>query len=234
MSAKKLSTLLILASLGLSACSDDDEPMTMMPPDPDPVMISYDVTVTNLTHAHPLSPLAVILHQNDGFWAIGEMASPELEMLAESGDNSQLIAMADAMVSASGTGLIMPGNSETVSITIEDVDDANLTIASMLANTNDGFTGLNGLALGELAIGGSWSGVGFVYDAGTEANTEAMGSIVGPADGGEGFSEIRDDVNYVAMHPGIVSMDDGLSTSVLTQAHRFDNPAMKVVITRTE
>ena len=74
----------------------------------------------------------------------------------------------------------------------------------------------------------------FAYDAGTEANSEAAGTIPGPADSGEGFNEERDDVNYVAMHPGVVSQHDGLSSSVLSSQHKFDNPLTQVVITRTQ
>jgi len=73
-----------------------------------------------------------------------------------------------------------------------------------------------------------------VYDSGTEANSEAVGTIPGPADDGTGFDAARNDVDFVALHSGVVSQDDGLSSSVLTQAHRFDNPAIKLTITRTK
>jgi hypothetical protein len=72
------------------------------------------------------------------------------------------------------------------------------------------------------------------YDAGTEANTEAKGSMPGPADGGEGFNAARDDVNFVHIHPGVISQYDGLADSVLMPSHRFDNPVLAVTITRTE
>ena len=85
-----------------------------------------------------------------------------------------------------------------------------------------------------LAIGDNISMMTVSYDSGTEANSEAMGSIPGPADGGEGYNSSRDDVDYVALHPGIVSMDDGLTTSVLSAEHKFDNPVMKITIRRTQ
>jgi len=72
-----------------------------------------------------------------------------------------------------------------------------------------------------------------VYDAGTEINNEAPGTIPGPADGGEGFNADRsDNVNLVRGHGGVVSSADGLASSVLDQSHRFDNPAVMVTITR--
>ena len=119
-------------------------------------------------------------------------------------------------------------------MTIEDTTDSKLSLVSMLVNTNDAFTGLNAIDLASLAAGDSWTGYAGVYDAGTEANSEMAGTIPGPIDGGTGFDAARDDVDFVAMHPGVVSMDDGLATSVLTQAHRFDNPAVYITITRTE
>lgn len=49
--------------------------------------------------------------------------------------------------------------------------------------------------------------------------------IPGAPGGGEGFNEIR-------LHAGVVSVDDGLATSVLKSNHRFDNPVMSVLIER--
>jgi len=49
--------------------------------------------------------------------------------------------------------------------------------------------------------------------------------IPGAPGGGEGRNEIR-------LHAGVVSVDDGLATSVLKSNHRFDNPVMSVLIER--
>ncbi|MBE1298459.1 MAG: hypothetical protein GJ680_00920 [Alteromonadaceae bacterium] len=231
--------LLVAASLGLAACSDDNdnavEVVTPAPaPAPTPVLSSYDVTVTNLTNAQPLSPIAVALHAEGQLWQIGAEASEELEYLSEGGDNSFLLANAAVVASASGMGIVAPGASETISVSIEDNSEALITIATMLVNTNDAFTGLNAHSLASLGVGETMTRTTFVYDSGTEANTEAMGTIPGSADGGTGFDAMRDDAGFISMHPGVVGNDDGLSTSVLTQAHRFDNPAMRISITRTE
>jgi hypothetical protein len=124
--------------------------------------------------------------------------------------------------------------SETIKVTLTDTEPMMLSLATMLVNTNDAFSGVNALSLANLAVGESISMTTSSYDAGTEKNSEMMSTIPGPAAGGEGFNEMRDDVDFVAMHAGVVSVDDGLSTSVLTQAHRFDNPTLAVSITRTE
>lgn len=229
----------LAAALTLSACgSDNDEVVppveTPTPPAPTPVITSYDVTVTNLTNAQPLSPVAVALHESGQLWSIGASASTELETLAEGGDNSALLALPDLAATASGAAPIGPGGSETISISIEDNESALLSVVTMLVNTNDAFSGVNAQSLANLEVGQSWSTYTHVYDSGTEANSEAAGTIPGPADGGAGFDEMRDDADFVAMHPGVVSSEDGLSTSVLTKAHGFDNPATKITVTRTE
>ena len=196
--------------------------------------VSYEVTVINMTNAQPLSPVAVVLHQEGNLWTSGEPASVELETMAEGGDNSGLLGLPVAMATASGAGPIGPGNSETISVTIQDITDARLSVATMLVNTNDAFSGLNAWDLGQLEVGESWTTNARVYDSGTEANDEAAGTIPGPADGGEGFNAERDDVDFVGTHQGAVTGDDGLTSSVLDNQHKFDNPAVRIRVTRTE
>ena len=233
------------AALGLAACDNDDNdpiPAPPPPPPPPPAMASFDVTVTNLTNAQPVSPLAVIAHV-DGYsvFTIGMPATTGLETLAEGGDNSMLImeADADANVLASGSGgaPIGPAGSETVTVEVLESDVPNLrfSVSTMLVNTNDAISGLNGVDVSALAEGDAWTGRAIVYDAGTEADTEAAGTIPGPADGGEGFNAARDDSDdRVTMHAGVVTMDVGLATSALTGQHKFDNPAVMVRIERTD
>ena len=231
-------TSLMILSLGLSACSDDVVEVEVIrevevpAPVPVPVDVSYQISVTNLTTSQPLSPVAIVLHASGNLWTVGGVPSVELEMMAEGGDNSGLLTL--GMASASGAGAIGPGGNETISVTVQDITDAKLTVASMLVNTNDAFSGLNAWDLGQLAVGDSWTTTAGVYDAGSEVNSEAMGTMPGPADSGEGFNAMRSDTGYVAMHPGVVSLDDGLSSSVLSVEHKFDNPALRITVTRTE
>jgi hypothetical protein len=221
----------------LSACGSDNntvvEPPVPTPP-VEPAEYSYSVTVTNLTYAQPLSPLAVVLHNDSKMWMTGEAASVSLEKLAESGDNSDFISGDEVLASNSGDGVVMPGLAATVEVTTTDRNATFFTATTMLVNTNDAFTGLTGVDISSMAIDDVKSWNLNVYDSGTEANSEAMGTIPGPADSGTGFDEARNDVDFVAIHPGVVSQDDGLSNSVLTQAHRFVNPAIKLSITRTK
>jgi len=219
----------------LSACgSDNNSVVEPPPPPPEPAEYSYSVTVTNLTYAQPLSPVAIVLHNDSKMWMTGEASSQALEKLAESGDNSDFISDSNALASNSGEDVVIPGLASTIEVSTTDRNATFFTAATMLVNTNDAFTGLTGVDISTMAIDDVKSWNLNVYDSGTEANSEAMGTIPGPADGGIGFDETRNDVDFVALHSGVVSQDDGLSSSILTQAHRFDNPAIKLSITRTK
>jgi len=235
----KLTPIIPFACLLLAACgSDNDDNMVTTPvppaPAPTPTQYEFKVTALNLTNAQPLSPLGAALHTTGQFWTIGEMASEELEKLAEGGDNSGLLGLSVVNASASSDAPLGPGSMTELMLTTTSLTDQKISLISMMVNTNDGFTGLSALDVSSLAVGDSLTRTTVAYDAGTEANTEAAGTIPGPADGGEGFNEARDDVNFVARHPGVVTNEDGLSGSVLSPEHKFDNPLAKVVITRTQ
>lgn len=227
----------------LHGCDNDNNlAPSPPPPPPPPAMASFEVAVENLTNAQPLSPVAVIAHES-GYviFAVGNPATTGLEEMAEGGDNTLLLAEADGDVNVlatmSGGAAIGPAGSETVMFDVLESDVANLevSVASMLVNTNDGFSAVVAAPAGGLPIGDSWSTTTIAYDAGTEANSEIAADIPGPAGGGEGFNAARNDAaDRVAMHSGVVSQDDGLSTSDLTEQHRFDNPVMRVSITRTQ
>jgi len=198
---------------------------------------SYRITLMNLTNSQPLSPMAIIVH-NDAFsaWEIGASASIALENLAESGSPADLIQAADGdpdvMATATGNGVIMPGAEEIVDITVDSLGVIHLTLTTMLVNTNDAFGGVIANSLDQLAVGQSVIFVAPTYDAGTEANSESIATVPGPAAGGEGFNAARDDVDFVHIHPGVISSQDGLAGSILTGAHRWDNPVFKLVVTR--
>ena len=128
----------------------------------------------------------------------------------------------------------MPGEKAEIMLTTEMIEGQKLSLISMMVNTNDGFTGLNAIDVSSMSVGDMQYYKTFAYDAGTEANSEAPGTIPGPADGGEGFNSAREEINKVAMHPGVVGQDDGLSTSVLTSLHKFDNPLLAVTVTRVK
>ncbi|RYV03952.1 hypothetical protein SOPP22_00620 [Shewanella sp. OPT22] len=228
----------IVGTLLLTGCPDNDKKSTPdqpEPPAPTPVVtFDYKVTVTNLTPEQPLSPIAVVLHNSDTpLFVAGETASDALELLAEAGDNSGLETaegVTDFFSAEAPTG---PGQREVIDITLNEDQLNNVSVLSMLVNTNDAFTGVSNFNLSSLESGQKVTFRANVYDSGTEANTEAKGTIPGPADQGQGFDAVRDDVDRVYIHSGVISKEDGLADSVLFAKHRFDNPAMTVVIERT-
>lgn len=232
----RLSVPLLMAATLLAACDGSSNKDS----DKDSENRTYRISVTNLTANQPLSPLAVIAHKS-AYHAFmdGQPASTGLEILAEGGANSTLLADAEAdaayLDSNSGSGAIGPGATSSVEVSVTEGSMAHVSLVSMLVNTNDGFTALNGYDVSELKRDQSHSMMLPAWDAGTEANSEADGTIPGPADGGEGYNAARDDlVDFVAIHRGVISADDGLSSSVLNESHRFDNPVARVMIERID
>jgi len=222
---------LFLASVPLAGCGGDDG-------DDRPPRAAYQITLTNLTAAQPLSPLAAVLHR-DGYtgWSLGQAASAGLEVLAEGGDPGSWLAEASASpaVASSAAGLapITPGASDSVTLEADDRSGLRVTLAAMLVNTNDGFTAMSGLPVGGMAVGQEIVRDLGPYDAGTEDNAEAAATVPGPAAGGEGFNATRDDLDFVSVHPGVVTGADGLAGSALGEEHRFQSPVARLRVART-
>jgi len=218
----------LLLSFGLAGCfhDEDDETSTS----------SYDITITNITNNQPLTPFAVVMHQS-GYdaWSLGSSVTTGLEELAESGSPDAFLTEADAnsnvIATATNGAITIPGSSATISVTVDDNSNLMLSVAGMLANTNDAFSGVNGWDISELVTGDSMVVLAKVYDAGTETNDEA--NIPGPAAGGEGFNAARVGLDQVVIHPGVVTTADGLNTSALDESHRWQNYAAKISITKT-
>ncbi len=199
----------------------------------------YLITVTNMTSNQPLSPLAAVIHFG-GYtgWEIGTSSSTGLESLAEGGDPTDFLAGAagnsNVQVISAGSGVILPGASDTVTLTTAESPDLRLTCAAMLVNTNDAFTGTTDVVVGDIGIGESRRIFLHPYDAGTEVNDEAASTVPGPAAGGEGFNAERLERDFVSAHSGVVTQDDGLGTSVLDESHRFLSPVAEIIVTRIQ
>lgn len=215
-------------AITLAGCGDDN----------DTTKARYSISVTNLTANQPMSPLAIMTHTEEyNLFEVGSAASMELEYLAEGGSNAELLALSDSEssvgASVSGNGLLLPGSTDSVELTVTSYYPY-LSIASMLVNTNDAFVGETGIDVSNLEVGGRYSMSMSVWDSGTEANDELSETIPGPAGGGEGFNAERNDDDRVTFHSGVISQDDGLSSSTLSANHRFLNPGAQLVITRIE
>ncbi|HBS26072.1 MAG TPA: hypothetical protein DD827_02905 [Gammaproteobacteria bacterium] len=202
---------------------------------PDARQHLYEVKVINLTNGQPISPPGAILHDATYHaWAVGQAASEALEMMAEGGDASALVASQSSNPTFGSMAPIGPGGNQTFEISSdEDATKTYLTVAGMLVNTNDAFSGVTGVSLDGLETGQMRTYNTHAYDAGTEKNDEIGSNLPGPAGGGEGFNATRDDNNpVVTLHGGIVSKDDGYAESALSEAHRFDNAVMRIEVKR--
>ena len=216
----------------------------------------FTVQLTNLTYSQPFSPAAIILHE-PGYNAFvdGDAASLGLEQLAEGGNPAEVMAEAlaatqylDAVATSGATAPRSIGAMSTLLVPLLDVDNLRISFTTMLVDTNDAFTGINAADISNMTVGQSVSFMTPTWDSGTEANTETASTMPGPAAGAAGgggasagFDAARDDLfDLVHFHPGVVtsanasdSSKEGLSSSVLTEADRWDNPTARIVITRT-
>jgi hypothetical protein len=213
---------LLALTATLAACNNNDE--SQQP-------FIYEVTLLNITQGQIFSPPALMTHAAETkLWQAGETASLALERLAEGGDASELRALNGIQQSQVSNTPVTPGDS--ISWTLEIKQDAPLSVslATMLINSNDGFTGFTDMDLSSLALGDSYQQMLVVYDAGTEMNDE----VAVPGLGGEGFNASRiGDVNRVYGHAGVLTTHE-LSGSNLLPEHKFDNPAGKLTIKRMQ
>jgi len=224
--------MVTLGAMSLVACGDDDDETTNSSATGGPV--EYELVISNLTNAQPLSAPTVLLHDSGEVFEIGKTATDALELLAESGDSSEIVEGSFVDSYSVDSGGLTYGATTTVTVSHTSAV-TYLSLVSMLGNTNDAFTGLNKVDISALSINDSVKYSTVAYDAGTEANTEDADTVPGPAAGGEAYNAVRDDsANFVRMHSGIVSNDDGLTSSALTYQHKFDNPIMSVTITRIQ
>jgi len=191
----------------------------------------YSLKIKNITAAQPMSPLAVVVHNSSyNLFTVGNSASIELEKLAESGDNSLVINTVNTNIeqTKSSSSLLTPSSVQDINITS---NSKYISLATMLVNTNDAFAGLNSYDISAIGVGKSVEINLIAYDAGTESNSETSQSI--PELVGEGYNSSRDDTNsLIRAHSGVITADDGLSTSGLTSIHKFENPVATITISR--
>lgn len=163
---------------------------------------TYRVTIENTaTGFQPLSPAGVAIHNRSAdVWSVGSPASAAVAAVAEDanlpvfvGTYGQAPGVSEAFVG--GGAPFGPGGS--VEFEFDARQGQRISLVSMLVNTNDAFTGLDAVKLGN---GTHVYEVG-AYDAGTEVNNELAGFIPGPV-GNSPF--VRDpEGGVVASHAGV-------------------------------
>ena len=190
---------------------------------------SYHVTITNITHSINFTPILLASHRKGvSLYELGSPASDELTAIAEGGDIAPLTAVLQddsrvADVQNSG-GLLGPGQSVTVTVSAKH-GAANISMASMMLPTNDGFIALNSVKAPRRGTATYYS-PGF--DAGTEPNDELCISIPGPTCGGEGPSPAAGGEGYVHINRGIHGVGD-----LAPDVYDWRNSVAKITVTRT-
>lgn len=149
--------------------------------------VTFEATWSQQTHPHPdgagnfpssahWSPLVGGVHNDQvSFWAVGTLASPGIEQMAETGATGTLIseiqaAGADHFVTLRGPGVgVSPGQALIARFNVNRAHPL-VTLVTMVAPSPDWFTGVTGLAL--LDANGRWQDrlevAVFPYDAGTD------------------------------------------------------------------
>lgn len=191
-------------------------------------LITYSVTITNLTLAQPITPPMVATHQAGmSFFTPGEAPPTELAPLAEAGNGQpmadKLLTMPQVSTAQVASNVIVPGGSITLTISAKPGD--HLSLGGMLGNTNDAFAALTDVALPKPNRPLVYMAP--AYDAGTETNDESCASIPGPACGGEALSPADSGEGIVTIHNGIHGIGD-LNVAL----YDWRNPVAKVVVTR--
>lgn len=187
---------------------------------------TYRVTVENIASGfQPLSPAGVAVHgRGVDVWSVGHPASAAVAAIAEDANGgifadsyTQVDGVSHAFVG--GGGPAGPGGSFSFEFEAERGD--RLSLVTMLVNTNDAFTGLDGVKLGN----GTRVYEVDAYDSGTEVNNELATHIPGPI-GGNPFVRAPEG-NVIAHHPGVQGGAD-LDPAV----HGWEGPVARITIER--
>ena len=188
---------------------------------------TYRVTITNATNHQVITPPLIATHRSRYYlFNIGDTASDGLALLAETGDNSLLSAEVSSERSVhnvvAGAAPIFPG--ESASFEIRSSKKGKLSMAAMLATTNDAFAGLNSVSLPKKRA----RYLAYVYDAGSEMNNEDCAYIPGPPcapDSGNLRTETGE--GFIAIHNGVHG-----GSSLNPKQLDWRGPAVAVTITR--
>ena len=190
--------------------------------------ISYHVTITNITSSINFTPILVTSHRKGvSLYELGSAASDELTAIAEGGDIAPLSAVLldDSRVADVQDSGDLLGPGESVTVTVSATHGAhNISMASMMLPTNDGFIALNSV---KAPRKGTVTYYSPGYDAGTEPNDELCISIPGPSCGGEGPSPGAGGEGYVHINRGIHGIGD-----LAPDVYDWRNAVAKITISR--
>lgn len=163
----------------------------------------YRITITNATAHQVITPPLIAVHSDRfNLFTVGSVASDGLATLAETGNNAILNAEVSGnrgvFSTIAGSDVIVYGQS--ASFDFSAPNKAHVSLAAMLATTNDGFAGLNNVELPKESA----HYYAFAYDAGSEMNNESCSHIPGPPcapDSGNARTESGE--GFISVHNGI-------------------------------
>jgi len=212
---------------------------------------AQDLTInfTNLTHGSHFTPLLFGAHSADQhLFQIATNASENLQAMAEGGSISALVddltaLNADVISSPPPGGETAPGQTVTFDLTTQALN-TRLSMTAMVLPSNDGFVGLDALAIP--ATPGTYTYYLNAFDAGTEANDEVFAGMAGGEPGAAGFpadplkkqganaTGVTNTENNttVHIHRGVIGDTDvmGGSSDMDSRIHRWLNPVARLVI----
>ncbi|MDJ0771596.1 MAG: spondin domain-containing protein [Ilumatobacter sp.] len=189
---------------------------------------TYQVTIENIsTGFQPFSPAGAVVHSRRvDVWNTGSPATAAVAAIAEDANlgvfvdtYDQVPGVRDAFVG--GDAPFGPGGVSTFTFDARRGD--RLSLVNMLVNTNDAFTGLDSVRLGNRTQVFEVR----AYDAGTEANNELASHIPGPVGGNPFVREPEGGV--IAPHPGVEGIAD-LDPAV----HGWEGPVARITIERID
>jgi hypothetical protein len=209
----------------------------------------FSVTITNTTHGAYFTPLLISAHADTiHLFELGQPASPEIQAMAEGGDISGLETAVggadDDTVANPAAGVLGPGASVSANLNTDTTGNPVLSLVAMILPTNDGFVGLDSLAIPQTP--GTYVYYLNAYDAGTEANDERLVGGAGGAPGipgmpadpgglaganGTGVTAAEEN-STVHIHRGGLGDTDasGGISDLDSTVHRWLNPVAKLVI----
>jgi hypothetical protein len=223
-----------------------------------PALFAADLTVsvTNLTRATWITPLAIAAHPASYKpFTEGVAASPEIQAVAEAGNTAGFQAQlpsGSSKVIDPNNGPLKPGGTTTTTVFNGGTGTPNsqLTVLAMLVPTNDGFIALNAIDIP--TVPGTYTYNVNAYDAGTEANDEKRAAAGGINQPGMVFPAFLNDASgklaatinpdapgfanavkegFVHIHRGIVGSAPGGPSALDNTVYRWLNPVARVVLT---
>ena len=208
-------------------------------------LVTYRVTLTNLTGGQPFSPPVAATHRGGlHMFQVGRLATDQLAAIAQDGNEAPMVALftgrrgvtqlVDVGRPLTPRGKVVGSFTDSVTFEITARPGDRFSIATMLICTNDGFLGLDAVELpGEGAKTFLLKG----YDAGRENNTEksidivdacsGLGPVVlnGDPNGNRDAQVATVPAEPIQLHPGITGIGD-LSPAL----HGWTNPVARVTI----